>query len=560
MKKTFSINLGGRLINIDEDAYEVLHKYLEALKQRFGNESERNEIVHDIESRFAELVLAAIHGVKDSVGIAEVNAAIAQMGSPEAIAGEEQTTTTNTGKQQTEQKKEEVYSVAKKLFRDGDDKVLGGVISGLAHYFGLGDPTWLRLAAFALAFFSIGSPVLVYVVLWMVIPEAATTAQKLQMRGEPVNINNIEREVRDAVNRVGEWGKKQTMADKILHLGGRFALGFMRIISIIAIIFCLIGLTCTMAGFLGLFTFSSLPDLKEYGALLTDSHTQLMAIEAGLFLLIATPLIAIIFSAFKFLSGNSNGLKAVGVILFLLFVTGIAITGYNGIWIGNEFSTTATKKVRIPLPNVGNTLYVELPDSVSKSSDEYEYIVYRGLGNFSLNGPDIRTENGYMIEMPDVEIMVSDNDSFYIEEVINSQGPNKRGAFRNASSVIYSFDQADSTITLAPFLEIPKGAKWRGQDMRLRIAVPEGKQVKFSKNIDVLTAEVKGDDSYDDTYFANTTWTVKDRQVKLISEARTIHDKYDEHEDYEGDEVIVNETTTRIGDTIKKVSVKIKTR
>jgi phage shock protein PspC (stress-responsive transcriptional regulator)/phosphatidylglycerophosphate synthase len=559
MKKTFSINLGGRLINIDEDAYEVLHKYLDALKQRFSNETERNEIVHDIESRFAELFLAAIQGIKDAVGVAEVNAAIAQMGSPEDIAGEEQAPDKGKKTEDTEQKRQEVYNVPKKLYRDGDGKVIGGVISGMAYYFGLGDPIWLRLAALALVFFGVGSPVLIYIVLWAIIPEAVTTAQKLQMRGEPVNISNIEREVREAVGRVSEWGKKQTVADKVLHIGATLVLGFLKIISVIAIIFCIMGLTVIMATFLGVFTISSLPDIREYGSLLTDSHTQLLTAQVGLFLLVAVPLLAIIFSAFKFLSGNTKGLRPIGVILFLLFAVGVAITAYNGIWMGNEFSTTATKKVRIPVSNVGNTLYVQLPDSVSEHSDDSDYYVnYRGLGNFSVNGHDIRTENGYMVEMPNIELMVSDNDSFYIEEVINSQGPNKKGAFRYAGAVNYSFSQADSVITLAPFIEIAKGSKWRGQSMKLRIAVPEGREVRFSKNIDVLTAEVKGDDSYDDTYFANTTWTVKDKQVKLISEARTIHDRYDVHEDYEGDEVVVNETTTRIGDTIKQVSVKIR--
>ena len=102
------------------------------------------------------------------------------------------------------------------MFRDPDDKILGGVCSGIANHFDF-DPLYLR-GAFAVLFFAFGSGFLLYILLWIIIPKAQTTAEKLEMRGEPINVDNIKRsveeELNDVKNRVNDLGKQSTHTRK----------------------------------------------------------------------------------------------------------------------------------------------------------------------------------------------------------------------------------------------------------------------------------------------------------------------------------------------------------
>ena len=207
MKKTININLGGQPFIIDEVAYEVLHRYFEALKLKFTVEAEQKEILSDIEARVGEVFTQRLGKTRAVVSEEDVDYVISLMGRPEDIAGE--TDTAAPGQQAKSTNSSTTYTgpVEKKFFRDPDNKKVGGVISGLCHYFGWSDPTWIRVAVIVLSLFSgfsLGFPIaVIYLILLIVVPEATTSAEKLQMRGEPVTIQNIEKEVRDAMTTAG---------------------------------------------------------------------------------------------------------------------------------------------------------------------------------------------------------------------------------------------------------------------------------------------------------------------------------------------------------------------
>jgi hypothetical protein len=112
--------------------------------------------------------------------------------------------------------------------------------------------------------------------------------------------------------------------------------------------------------------------------------------------------------------------------------------------------------------------------------------------------------------------MPSSNDSFYVQKIIGTRGRNKGDALTNSGYVIYNFSQTDTVLNLPAYLELDKNGKYRAQDLKLRIAVPEGKHIRFADNIDRWHATVKGDGSFDDTYFANTTWTTKNGKVVCV--------------------------------------------
>jgi phage shock protein PspC (stress-responsive transcriptional regulator) len=193
MKKTFTINISGSVFHIEEDAYEVLQKYLVALKNHFGNSEEGKEILADIESRIAEIFLEKSTDKKQAVTLEWVNEVIETMGTPENF--EETENAEEVFSSKTKQKR--------KLYRDPEQSVLGGVCGGLSVYFNM-DPVVVRLIAFLLFLFTSGFAFLVYIIMWIAVPKAVNTAQRLEMRGEEVTVKNIEKFIKDEVDAVKE--------------------------------------------------------------------------------------------------------------------------------------------------------------------------------------------------------------------------------------------------------------------------------------------------------------------------------------------------------------------
>jgi len=185
MKKTININLAGFVFYIDEDAYETLQKYLNNIRTYLGNTEGREEIIDDIESRIAELFSEK---QKQVFTLNEVNEVIEVMGQPEDYMSEEEPEEKTAGQQSS-----------KRLYRDPDSTVLGGVCSGVGHYLNI-DAVWIRLIFLAMIWS--GVSILFYFILWAIIPKAETTAQKLEMKGKAATFSNIEDYVRKGYENV----------------------------------------------------------------------------------------------------------------------------------------------------------------------------------------------------------------------------------------------------------------------------------------------------------------------------------------------------------------------
>lgn len=170
MNKIININLAGRLIPIDEVAYEQLRKYIDWLKQFFGREEGGNEIVHDMEDRIGELFQNNIKRGASCITEKEVSEMIAVMGSPEQIveeAGEEEK---GQASFRQDEKNQQQATHQNRLSRSGKEKVIGGVCGGIAAHFNI-DPAWVRIA-FAISFLIWGAGILVYLLLWILLPES----------------------------------------------------------------------------------------------------------------------------------------------------------------------------------------------------------------------------------------------------------------------------------------------------------------------------------------------------------------------------------------------------
>ncbi len=215
MTKVFNINLGGMPFTIDEDAYEVLSSYLKTIHNHFRSSDGYEEITTDIESRMAELFQEKL-GSRPIVSLKDVQGVISIMGTPEDFGAEpmEEPASKSTGGKSYEGKYR--FKTGKRLFRNPDDKVIEGICSGIAAYFGIQDPLWVRLI-FVLFAFTGGFAIPLYIILWAILPKAETASDKLSMRGEPINASNIGKIIEEEMEHVSK---------KVAELGGELKIEF----------------------------------------------------------------------------------------------------------------------------------------------------------------------------------------------------------------------------------------------------------------------------------------------------------------------------------------------
>lgn len=233
MKKNISINICGTIYAIDEDAYQLLENYLQSMKNYFRNEEGGDEIADDIEHRVAELLWEYKEKGMTAVNIETIKEIINKVGNPADIDGEASShSETSDGSYDHSEHSENFFSSfgdetsifgkirknisTRRFYRNADNKMLGGICSGLADYFGVGDVTIWRLAILVLAFVGWGFNMsffhhifpfniinftfnflvpLTYFVIWIVVPEARTAEDKLRMQGMDVNPENIREQV-----------------------------------------------------------------------------------------------------------------------------------------------------------------------------------------------------------------------------------------------------------------------------------------------------------------------------------------------------------------------------
>lgn len=179
----YSINLAGMLFHINKNAYEALNSYLEAIENQFPKE-ERREIIEEVEARLAELLSEKINGQKQVVSLEDVQEAIGIIGYPEDFS---------EGSHQTKTEEKNMKS-SKRLYRNPDNRILGGVCAGLGEYFNT-EPVLIRLIFIIISLF-FASGILIYLILWLVTPEAVTMAQKREMKGEKFDFTHFRKKAK----------------------------------------------------------------------------------------------------------------------------------------------------------------------------------------------------------------------------------------------------------------------------------------------------------------------------------------------------------------------------
>ncbi len=211
---------------LDESAFNLLQQYLEKLKITFSNTQGKEEIIEDIENRIAELLREIKKHADQVIVLSNINSVIDTLGQPEDFISEDDD--------------QRFIRPEKKLFRNPEDRYISGIISGLGSYSGI-ETIWMRIIWLILAVFSLGVPIIVYIIMWAFISEAKTTAEKLQMKGEPVNISTIERKIKEKFGEVSEKIKNtdyNSMTNTIKNKSKTF---FFVLINFLGKVFKLIG-------------------------------------------------------------------------------------------------------------------------------------------------------------------------------------------------------------------------------------------------------------------------------------------------------------------------------
>lgn len=540
MNKTITMNLSGIIFHIEEDAYEMLNKYLSTIKGYFKDSDGRDEIMSDIESRIAEMLQEKVSNTKQAVLKMDVESVIAVMGKPEDFAGEGSEKTENTKSESSESYSKSTGSYKRRrVFRDPDDKVVGGVCSGIANYFDI-DPIWLR-AAFAISFFVFGSGLLLYIILMIIIPKAKTTAEKLEMRGEKVDINNIgkvvneefedfKKRMKDFGDEVGSKENRQRMRTST-EKAGEFVVdvfgNIFKIIGKIVAVFLvfigvalMIGLLASIFGSKTISPFNSAVgninfSIYEFGAAVLPTGLPIPLIILGLILLVGVPVLMMIYSGIKHLFGIKQQSKVVKYTANALWLCGVAILIYVGIQIGNDFSEEATSKQTISISQpTSQALYL---DAKLSSEDDLDVTYYHhrrvNFGDWTMLTKD---ESSFRLGYPKMNIVESENENFQLFVAKTANGYDKKEATNCAKNISYNVTQMDSTILFDGYFDVKLADKLRDQDVTILLKVPINKVIFLSKRMEKIIFNIDNINDTDDEDMVNRRWIMTKHGLACI--------------------------------------------
>jgi phage shock protein PspC (stress-responsive transcriptional regulator) len=514
MKKTFTINISGTVFHIEEDAYEVLQKYLVKLKNHFGIEEEGNEILSDIEARIAEIFTEKSAGEKDVITLEWVEQIIETMGTPEDFVeeeGEEDEVFTSSTKRK------------RRLYRDPERRVIGGVCGGLSAYFNM-DPVILRIIFVVLFFVTTGAALLAYLVLWIAVPKAVTTAQRLEMRGQEATVKNIEKSIREEVKEVKESYKKFKESDtyskgkKKMEGAGEVTYNVFKLLLKVAVI--IIGVILIISGFFGLLgLISSLaighsfvqgwplvwgPEINfpEFLNYLVEPGTVRLGIIAAGFLA-GIPLLAMLYIGsklvFRYKSNNTAiGLSMVGVWLIALITLFVISTSQLGNF-KNQASVVESSTIDC---DSCQTLYLELAE------DKYKGYAAQG---WDLNKLKVMEVDGDRVILgnPRLDVEKASGNSFVITVKKTSRGRTRETARDHASDLLYRFQQKDSVLLFEPYFFLNEGDKWRDQEVHINVKVPEGGTIFLDEDMVEIIYDIENITNTWDGDMVGKYWEMK---------------------------------------------------
>ncbi|MRT94444.1 PspC domain-containing protein [Ancylomarina sp. 16SWW S1-10-2] len=518
MKKTFTINISGSIFHIDEDAYEKLQAYLRSISAHFGVSEEGREIITDIELRISEIFNEKLSSKDQVVTETMIDEVITIMGKLEEIF-------------ETDNDEDEIITETKqtyrrrRLFRDPDHRVFGGVASGLSAYFGI-DVVVLRLIFVLLFFLGYGFSLLLYIILWIVVPKANTTAQKLEMKGERVNISNIEKSIKDEYQEVKEnfdnmREKRGPQVKDGFDKGVDFAGSALRLF--LKIVLIVLGLGLIIAGFISLLTFLGsviftttmigpfsgldLPGMMVPEMFFTGMGIKLFSL--GLIIVIGIPLVMLMFVGIKLLVKFKTNNKAIGLTAFALWLGGLILLISVGITQAKSYISSGTTHSDTEVLNNfdSNTLYLRAEKNIDFD--------WRDAADIDGVKVIVKDDEKLVLGEPTLDIERSQSDNFEIILKRKSRGRTHGDAVENAEEIKYSWNQIDSLMIFDEYFTLPVGDKWRNQKLQIILKVPEGKSVFLDKSVDDIIHDIENVSNTWDGDMIGKKWIMKQEGLTL---------------------------------------------
>ncbi|AKA33889.1 PspC domain-containing protein [Flagellimonas lutaonensis] len=544
MNKTVNINLANTFFHIDEEAYNKLRRYLEAIKRSFAGTTGSDEIIADIEARIAELFLEKLEHDRQVITQREVDAVIEVMGQPEDYMVDE-----DIFEDQPREKTTANSRSVKKLYRDIDHKYIGGVCAGLEHYLGV-DALWIRIVFILLAIFS-GFGLVAYILLWILVPEAATTSQKLDMTGEPINISNIERKVKEGFDDVADKVKSvdyekvgnkvksgsktffDTIGDIIMFLFKVFG-------KFVGILLIIIGAATLIGLFIGLFTVGIVdvvhfPGVDFFDIINTSGEPVWLA-SILMFFAIGIPFFFLLYLGLKILVNN---LKSIGNIakfsLLGLWLISIGTLIVLGIRQAAEFATvgSSTVKEEFVLTGETDTLYIKM----NERDRQYDSKTVH-FGDMKLWYGD-NDEAVLLSDDVRFDIKQSEDSLLRINIRKDSHGSTFKAARERAEAVRYNYGVSGNQIILDDHLTTDTSNKARQQEVRVTVYVPAGKVISFDRSTKGhVGRSTKNDRNLYRSSIVDYLWTMgRDGELKCLDCPIDLNN--DDHDDR--GRIIINE-------------------
>jgi phage shock protein PspC (stress-responsive transcriptional regulator) len=574
MKKNISINISGIIFHIEEDGYETLRKYLDSIKRYFASFEDSSEILIDIESRIAEIFLAKLNEGKQVITSEDVSSLIATMGSVSDFkaAEEQELGATEFASEENKSKSQSsgpAREAARKLYRDQKRKIAGGVCAGLGHYFNV-DPVWPRLLFALLVLGSYGSLLIVYIILWIVLPaseeleeeasvkkmyrdgekkviggvasgvaaffgvdiavirvlfvifaffgglglltyiilwialpEAKTITEKMQMQGEAFTLSNIETTVKKNLNEKDEH--EESVFTKVVLFPFRLIAmiidGIAKVLGpvfkvAIDVMRTLIGLAISLTGLsmfiailiaaglvFGFISISALPSwwdipVSEFGfpmEAFRNSFPTWTIVFAFIAALIPTLFIVLIGSSIIAKRIVFNSLA--GWSMFVLFFISIGVMSFT------------------------------IPQIVYSFKEEGEYRIEK---TFTVNGkiPVLKVNEVGLddYDVTSITIKGYEGNDLKLVQRFEAQGNTRKAAGENAQMIDYIVTQNDSVITFDSNISFKKGSKFRAQRLDMDLFIPYNTLFVVEEGIwRMIDNNYREYDGYRDSNF-NKTW------------------------------------------------------
>lgn len=538
MDKTKNISLGGFSFLIEENAYTALSQYLAEVRQHLQHNSDRDEIIFDVEQRMAELLKDRTAN-REVIMHQDVLYLIEVLGKPEQyVEDEEADKATNAAPEASAQ----AFSTNKPLYRDIDDRKIGGVLSGMAHYFNI-SPTMLRIAfavclilcfvvSYRWIFLFNGvswAIIILYILLWMIVPAAVTTAQKLEMQGAAVTLDSLA-SYKSSSTSSTEWHK--SYSDKILWgvIGGlaqytSVSSTWLRLIYLLLILVCipvyvgisialiaaylvltlllkpetvapsaepnsnpkrgsllltvilavlalpfLFTLIAVIMGIFGLTSASGLTLLllNDYLPFMISSPIDRFALYSSVFLLLLVPLSLLILVVVRLSYKRFRGTRVWGILTFIAFIAALIglIISVGGT--AKEFFIENNFERKVSIPTTADTLHISIK---TKSGNSLALTV---------DADTLLVQRESYLR----NILPTNESEPYLLCRQTAMGRTRTQAAQNAKNIRIPLEIKDNHIAIPEYYEIIRGNTYRVQNVYYQLYLPVGKYIKNAKSYD----------------------------------------------------------------------------